>query len=73
LEPEVLRPLRLMTIYFFYMNLLSGLPLLPYLVPILNTFAAPVNVEWTIVGYLQTILWCFSYSYFILILLEKII
>ncbi|KAE9527591.1 hypothetical protein AGLY_012871 [Aphis glycines] len=48
LEPEVLRPLRLMTIYFFYMNLLSGLPLLPYLVAILNTFAAPVNVEWTI-------------------------
>ncbi|XP_060841085.1 facilitated trehalose transporter Tret1-like [Rhopalosiphum padi] len=47
-EPEVVRPLRLMTIYFFYMNLLSGLPLLPYLVAIFNTFGAPVNIEWTI-------------------------
>ncbi|KAL5234542.1 hypothetical protein ACI65C_001952 [Semiaphis heraclei] len=47
-EPEVIRPFRLMTIYFFFMNLLSGLPLLPYLVSILHKFGAPVNVEWTI-------------------------
>jgi len=52
------------------MNLLSGLPLSIYLEEILNTFAVPVNVKLTIVGYLQTILWCFSY--FILILLEKL-
>lgn len=49
-EPEVIRPFRLMTIYFFFMNLLSGLPLLPYLVSILHKFGAPVNVEWTIVS-----------------------
>eukprot|EP00102_Acyrthosiphon_pisum_P027929 XP_016665139.1 PREDICTED: facilitated trehalose transporter Tret1 isoform X1 [Acyrthosiphon pisum] len=47
-EPEVIRPFCLMTIYFFFMNLLSGLPLLPYLVSILKEFDAPVNVEWTI-------------------------
>ncbi|XP_025198361.1 facilitated trehalose transporter Tret1-like [Melanaphis sacchari] len=47
-EPEVLRPFRLMMIYFFYMNLISGLPFMPYLVPILNKFATPVNAEWTI-------------------------
>ncbi|XP_060881201.1 facilitated trehalose transporter Tret1-like [Metopolophium dirhodum] len=47
-EPEVIRAFRLMTIYFLFMNLLSGLPLLPYLVSILKEFGAPVNVEWTI-------------------------
>ncbi|XP_022182940.1 facilitated trehalose transporter Tret1-like [Myzus persicae] len=47
-EPEVIRPFRLMMIYFFFMNLVSGLPLLPYLVSILSTFGAPVNIEWTI-------------------------
>jgi len=51
-EPEVMRAFRLMTIYFFFMNLLSGLPLLPYLVSILKEFGAPVNIEWTIVSYL---------------------
>jgi len=52
IEPEVLRPFRLIMIYFFLVNLLSGLPLLPYLVSILNTFGAPVNIEFTIVSYL---------------------
>ncbi|XP_015374843.1 PREDICTED: facilitated trehalose transporter Tret1-like isoform X2 [Diuraphis noxia] len=47
-EPEVMKPFRLMMIYFFFMNLVSGLPLLPYLVSILHKFEAPVNVEWTI-------------------------
>ncbi|XP_029345152.1 facilitated trehalose transporter Tret1 isoform X2 [Acyrthosiphon pisum] len=47
-EPEVLRPFRLMMIYFFYRNLFSLLTLLPYLVSIFNKFGAPVNVEWTI-------------------------
>ncbi|KAE9527559.1 hypothetical protein AGLY_012839 [Aphis glycines] len=41
-DPAVLRPFRLMMIYFFFKNLLCGLPLLPYLVAIFN------NVEWTI-------------------------
>jgi len=58
-EPEVIRPLRLMTIYFFFMNLLSGLPLLPYLVSILNKFGATVNVEWTIVSYLAKYVFVF--------------
>ncbi|XP_001951195.1 facilitated trehalose transporter Tret1 [Acyrthosiphon pisum] len=48
LKPEVLRPFRLMMLYFFFKNLFSVLPLLPYLVSIFNKFAAPVNVEWTI-------------------------
>ncbi|KAF0768127.1 facilitated trehalose transporter Tret1-like [Aphis craccivora] len=47
-EPAVLRPFRLMIIYFFFKNLLCGLPLLPYLVSIFNKFNAPVYVEWTI-------------------------
>jgi len=50
-KPEVLRPFRLMMLYFFFKNLFSVLPLLPYLVSIFNTFGAPVNVEWTIVSY----------------------
>jgi MFS transporter, SP family, solute carrier family 2 (facilitated glucose transporter), member 6 len=53
-KPAVLRPFRLMMIYFFFKNLLCGLPLVPYLVSIFNKFGAPVNVEWTIVSYLQT-------------------
>ncbi|XP_060841084.1 facilitated trehalose transporter Tret1-like isoform X2 [Rhopalosiphum padi] len=47
-KPAVLRPFRLMMIYFFFKNLLCGLPLVPYLVSIFNKFGAPVNVEWTI-------------------------
>ncbi|CAI6369511.1 unnamed protein product [Macrosiphum euphorbiae] len=47
-KPEVLRPFRLMMLYFFFKNLFSVLPLLPYLVSIFNKFGAPVNVEWTI-------------------------
>ncbi|XP_022182980.1 facilitated trehalose transporter Tret1-like [Myzus persicae] len=47
-EPEVIRPFRLIMICFFFVNLLSGLPLFPYLVPVLNTFGAPVNIELTL-------------------------
>lgn len=51
-EPVVLRPFRLMLIYFFFKNLLSVSTLLPYFVSIFNILGAPVNVEWTIVSYL---------------------
>ncbi|CAI6369535.1 unnamed protein product [Macrosiphum euphorbiae] len=47
-KPEVLRPFRLMMLYFFFKSLFSVLTLLPYLVSIFNKFGAPVNVEWTI-------------------------
>jgi len=57
IEPEVRRPFRLMMLYFFFKNLFSISTLLPYLVSIFNKFGAPVNVEWTIVSYLQTRLW----------------
>lgn len=51
LEPEVLRPFRLIMICFFLETLLSGIPFSPYLVEIYTKFGAPVNVEWTIVSY----------------------
>uniref|UniRef100_A0A2S2NFQ1 Facilitated trehalose transporter Tret1 n=2 Tax=Schizaphis graminum TaxID=13262 RepID=A0A2S2NFQ1_SCHGA len=47
-EPAVLRPFRLLMMYFFFKILLSGLPLVPYLVSVFNKFGAPVNVEWSI-------------------------
>ncbi|XP_022182945.1 facilitated trehalose transporter Tret1-like [Myzus persicae] len=46
--PQVLRPFRLMMLYFFFKNLFSVLPILPYLVSILKKFGTPVNIEWTI-------------------------
>lgn len=51
LEPEVLRPFRLIMICFFFETLLSGIAFSPYLVEIYTKFNAPVNVEWTIVSY----------------------
>ncbi|VVC30791.1 Hypothetical protein CINCED_3A017390 [Cinara cedri] len=48
LHPEVYRPFRLLMIYLFFANLLSGIQYGPYLVEVFTTFGAPVNVEFTI-------------------------
>lgn len=48
-KPDVLKPFRLILVYFFFANILSGVPYGPYLVQVFNTFGADVDVEWTIV------------------------
>ncbi|XP_060837389.1 facilitated trehalose transporter Tret1-like isoform X2 [Rhopalosiphum padi] len=47
-KPDVLKPFRLLLIYFFFSNLLSGVPFGPYLVVVLLTFGADVDVQWTV-------------------------
>ncbi|XP_008184642.1 facilitated trehalose transporter Tret1 isoform X2 [Acyrthosiphon pisum] len=48
LRPEVYRPFRLLMVYFFYANLMSGVQYGPYLLQIFTDFGAPVNVEFTL-------------------------
>lgn len=48
-QPEVLRPFRLLMIFFFYGNLLSGVPYQPYLTEVFIKFNAPVEIEWAVV------------------------
>lgn len=50
-RPDVLKPFRLLLIYFFFANILSGVPYSPYLVKVFTTFGAGVDVEWTIVSF----------------------
>ncbi|XP_050429976.1 facilitated trehalose transporter Tret1-like [Adelges cooleyi] len=47
-QPEVIKPFRLLVIYFFFSNLLSGVPYSPYLTAVFINFGAPVDVNWTI-------------------------
>lgn len=49
-KPEVIRPFCLIVLYFFFSNLMSGVPFSPYLVTVFTEFNAPVAVEWTIVS-----------------------
>ncbi|XP_050548149.1 facilitated trehalose transporter Tret1-like [Daktulosphaira vitifoliae] len=48
IQPDVIKPFRLLVFYFFFSNLLSGVPYSPYLIEVFTRFGAPVNVEWTI-------------------------
>ncbi|KAE9527569.1 hypothetical protein AGLY_012849 [Aphis glycines] len=48
LRPEVYRPFRLLVVYIFFANLLSGIQYGPYLVSVFTEFGAPVNVEFTL-------------------------
>ncbi|CAH1713748.1 facilitated trehalose transporter Tret1-like isoform X2 [Aphis gossypii] len=48
MQPDVLRPFRLLLIYFFFSNLLSGVPFGPYLVEVFLTFGANVDAQWTV-------------------------
>lgn len=48
LRPEVYRPFRLLFVYIFFANLLSGIQYGPYLVLVFTQFGAPVNVEFTL-------------------------
>lgn len=49
LHPEVYRPFRLLMVYLFFANLLSGIQYSPYLVSVFEEFGAPVNIELTLV------------------------
>lgn len=49
-KPDVLKPFRLILVYFFFANILSGVPYGPYLVDVFTAFGADVDVEWTIVS-----------------------
>lgn len=48
LQPDVLKPFRLLLVYFFFSNLLSGVPFAPYLVEVFKKFGADVDVQWTV-------------------------
>lgn len=50
LQPDVLKPFRLLLMYFFFANLLSMVPYIPYLVEVFLKFGTGVNPEWTIVS-----------------------
>lgn len=50
LQPDVLRPFRLLLMYFLFSNILSGVPYAPYLIEVFTIFGANVDVEWTIVS-----------------------
>jgi len=56
MQPDVLRPFRLLLIYFFFSNLLSGVPFGPYLVEVFLKFGANVDAQWTVVSNLRRIL-----------------
>lgn len=49
-RPDVLKPFRLILIYFFFSNVLSGVTFGPYLVEVFTIFGADVDVQWTIVS-----------------------
>ncbi|XP_025416354.1 facilitated trehalose transporter Tret1-like [Sipha flava] len=49
LEPDVLKPFWLLMMYFFFSNLLSGVPLSPYLVYVFTEFGVDVDVSSIIV------------------------
>jgi len=49
-QPNVLKPFRLLLIYFFFANLLSGVPYGPYLVRVFTTFGTDIDVNWTVVS-----------------------
>lgn len=49
-QPSVMKPFRLMLIYFFFSNLLSGTPYSPYLVEVFTKFDTGVDVNWTVVS-----------------------
>lgn len=49
-QPNVLKPFRLLLIYFFFANILSGVPYSPYLTEVFTTFGADADVQWTIVS-----------------------
>ncbi|XP_050441690.1 facilitated trehalose transporter Tret1-like [Adelges cooleyi] len=50
LQPNVLRPFRLLIFYFLFTNILSGAQYTPYLVEVFTKFGVQ-NVEWTITIY----------------------
>jgi hypothetical protein len=50
LEPDVLKPFWLLMMYFFFSNLLSGVPLSPYLVYVFTEFGVDVDVSSIIVS-----------------------
>lgn len=53
IEPETLKPLRLLMIMIFFINLLSGIPYTPYLIAVFDTFKVSFNPVWATVS--QTI------------------
>lgn len=56
----MLRPFRLLLLFFFFANLLSGISYAPFLIDVFTKFDAPVNVEWTIVRNYNALLLLFS-------------
>ncbi|VVC30787.1 Sugar transporter, conserved site,Major facilitator superfamily domain,Major facilitator, sugar [Cinara cedri] len=46
LRPEVYRPFRLLIVYFFFMVLMSGTMLLPYMYNILTIFESHISIHW---------------------------
>lgn len=49
-EPEMLKPLQLMTVFIFFSNLMSGVPFTPYLIHVFDTFKVPIDSAWAMVS-----------------------
>jgi len=50
IEPETMKPLRLLMIMIFFTNLLSGIPYTPYLISVFDTFQVSFHPAWATVS-----------------------
>ncbi|VVC39585.1 Hypothetical protein CINCED_3A022308 [Cinara cedri] len=46
IEPETLKPLQMLVIIIFFTTLLSGIPFIPYLMSVFDTFGTPIHPAW---------------------------
>ncbi|CAH1710948.1 unnamed protein product [Aphis gossypii] len=51
IEPETMKPLRLLMIMIFFTNLLSGIPYTPYLISVFDTFQVSFHPAWATTMY----------------------
>lgn len=50
IEPETMKPLRLLMVMIFFTNLLSGIPYTPYLISVFDTFQVSFHPAWATVS-----------------------
>lgn len=50
MEPETLKPLQMLMIIIFFTTLLSGIPFIPYLMSVFDTFGTPIHPAWATVS-----------------------
>jgi hypothetical protein len=49
-EPETLKPLILLMVLIFFINILSGIPYTPYLLSVFEKFEVPLSPAWATVS-----------------------